>query len=173
MLESLSALLPFAPRLCVAEYSFSHSLPEQIPHVLAAKCQALFYSYKTPEQRDATEPNVRSAPSPEQVRDLAKQAGWKVRSSKDGVQAQGMVTPIKEVVDGQWEVTWVCFYSQYTDEIDSVLCRPDQAKAKEEVLELKEQTRRELEKVNKGEVEEKDVSRCRTMDVWWADFERV
>lgn len=173
VLETLSALRPFAPRLCVVEYSFSYSLPEQIPHVLAAKCQALFYSFKTPEQRDATEPNVRSAPSPEETRILAKQAGWGLRSSEEGVEIQGIVTPADDVGDGQWEVKWVCCFSQFTDEIESVLSRVDQLKAKEEVLDLREQTKRALEKVNKGELGEGDVNRCKTMDVWWADFERV
>ncbi|KAH8150985.1 uncharacterized protein LAJ45_05168 [Morchella importuna] len=118
VLESLTALRPYAPKLLVAEYSFEGTLKEQQPHVLAARCQAVFYDAKNPVQRAATEPNF-----------------W--------------------------------------DEVESVLVGKEEVK--KEVERLKGETRVELERVNAeaGVSEEKDVSRCRTMDVWWAEFERV
>ncbi|KAI5839650.1 S-adenosyl-L-methionine-dependent methyltransferase [Morchella snyderi] len=168
VLNSLAALGPYAPRLLVAEYSFEGRLEEQRPHVLAAKCQAVFYDEKTPEQRAATEPNVRAAPSPMEVKEMAGRAGWGVVSGREG-----MVTPGEDVKDGQWEVSWVCFYKQFWDEVESVLVGKEEVKR--EVERLKAETRAELERVNKqaGIAEEKDVSRCRTMDVWWAEFEKL
>ncbi|KAH0603175.1 uncharacterized protein H6S33_008179 [Morchella sextelata] len=167
VLESLVALRPYAPRLLVAEYSFEGRLGEQRPHVLAARCQAVFYDAKTAEQRAATEPNVRAAPAPAEVKEMAGRAGWGV------VRREGMVTPGEDVKDGQWEVSWVCFYKQFWDEVEGVLGGKEGVKR--EVERLKRETRGELERVNReaGVAGEEDVSRCRTMDVWWAEFERV
>ncbi|KAJ5655120.1 S-adenosyl-L-methionine-dependent methyltransferase [Penicillium taxi] len=86
--------------LCLAEYGSRASRPEQTPHVLAAGAQSIFNALRKSTANGVREPNVRSAPTPEEIVSIAGQFGWReVRS--------GYLQPVRGMRDGHWEVQFV------------------------------------------------------------------
>lgn len=69
-LESMSV-----PYIFIAEYAQCGSIMEQQPHLLAAHTQALLYQLKELRRAGMKEANIRAASLPDQIKQLAEQAG--------------------------------------------------------------------------------------------------
>ncbi|KAJ5971440.1 S-adenosyl-L-methionine-dependent methyltransferase [Penicillium vulpinum] len=86
--------------LCLAEYGLRASRPAQVPHVLAARAQSTFHALRKSAATGVREPNVRSAPTPEEIVSLAGQFGWRESRS-------GYLQPPQKMRDGDLEVRFV------------------------------------------------------------------
>ena len=153
ILATFQALSKVSPTLCVAEYGFSSSLPEQIPHVLAAHGLALNFSMMSEQQREASTPNIRCAATPKEIKSLAEQAGFVVES-------EGKMIPAKGLLDGSWEVK-LFMHQRFEEEVKRNL--GDEPARR--VLAYKSRVKQSLDAVG-GEGE-------RTMDVWWANMTKL
>lgn len=148
ILATFQALYNVSPRLCVAEYSFSASLPQQIPHVLAARGHALYYSFMSDHQRQTSTPNIRCAAPPADIKRLAEEAGFII-------EREGTIIPADTVEDGSWEVK-LYLNPKFEEGVNQAL----KEVAKRKVLAFKPQVKKALEAVG--------GQGYRTMDVWWA-----
>ncbi|KAJ5167465.1 S-adenosyl-L-methionine-dependent methyltransferase [Penicillium canariense] len=139
--------------LCLAEYGFRASRPEQRPHVLAARAQAQFHSLRKSVATGTREPNVRSALTPTELLDAAGQSGWREKRS-------GYMQPDPQIRDGQWEVQFVSsrLFQQWIQEEDL---------ANEESMSA---AIREVEQSTQ-ELRARGVTQWETMDVFWAVLE--
>jgi hypothetical protein len=152
ILATFEALFRVTSRLCIAEYGFSASLPQQIPHVWAAHGHALNYSLMSEHQRQVLTPNIRCAATPTDIRSLAEETGFVV-------EREGIVIPAEEVEDGSWEVK-LFMHSRYEEDVKRTLGEDSACK----VMAFKLKVKDALEAVG-GQT-------CRTMDVWWATMRK-
>lgn len=74
--------------LLLAEWALTASHPDALPHLLAALLQG---------QSPIDEGNIRTLVSPEQVKAMASQAGWKV-------ERELTFLPAEKLQDGRWEI---------------------------------------------------------------------
>lgn len=91
LLEMFTKLHKWGKRLVFAEWDTQVTDSHQLPHFLAALLQAQYESF-----RETTEANIRTLITPEDSKNLAKQAGWNV--------VDETVIPSKDLQDGAWEV---------------------------------------------------------------------
>ncbi|KOS36990.1 hypothetical protein ACN38_g12236 [Penicillium nordicum] len=139
--------------LCVAEYGLRASVPEQVPHVLAAHAQATFHALRKSAPTGVREPNVRSTPTPEEIVSLAGQFGWRETRS-------GYLRPVQRMRDGDWEVQFV-------------LSPLFQEWIREEHLEENESLAAKIRAVKEStkKLRTEEVVKWDTMDVFWAVLE--
>ncbi|KAI6914410.1 hypothetical protein KC318_g194 [Hortaea werneckii] len=140
-----------------ADYSYEASLPEQVPHVLASRAQALVHASKKPRPTRKDEPNVRAAPHPAKVIEIASAAGF-ILVKED------RITPGPHLRDGHWESTYV----QMGVFRDSIVQEGLDAESVAEVLALVEQVEQAY-----SQMMAQGCNIARTMDVWCATFELV
>lgn len=164
-------------KVYVAEYdSKQTSFPvTQTPHILAAKAQALYFSYKSEADSRRNNPlsneeqqqqassskkkemplNVRAAPDVEAITKAAQAAGFKVAR-------EGKFTPKEEYLEGHFETRCV-----RGGKFEERVKKEGFAKEKEEeILGVVEEVNRAYEEMERG-----GVDKVRCMDVWWAVFE--
>ncbi len=159
--QSISAMLQMLAtagiqRLYLAEYSLQASIPEQVPHVLAALAQRRLADLQKPRQFSGTrERNVCTAIRPEDLIRLAQEVGWSVKR-------QGIVTSRAELMDGHWESKYVTMDYFVQDVASESL----DAKSEAEVLAFVPKVKKAINQVNL-----QGGQRMRTMDVWWAVLE--
>ncbi|KAI6804081.1 hypothetical protein KC363_g6451 [Hortaea werneckii] len=144
-------------RVHVADYSYEASLPEQVPHVLASRAQALVHAFRQPRPTRKDEPNVRAAPHPAKVIEIASAEGFTLVK-------EDRITPGPGLRDGHWESSYV----QMAAFRDSIVQEGLDAESVAEVLALVEQ----VEQAHSQMVTE-GCNIARTMDVWCATFELV
>jgi SAM-dependent methyltransferase len=143
------------PRLYLAEWSYIPSQEGQIPHILAAKVQALFYRYKKPCQPGLREQNVRSGADHKSLLKAASNSGFFVAR-------ETVITPAEDMVEGQFEVNYVL-----GKQFQQRLAQANLAKEKEaEIHELIQQLRSEMERSKSTRA--KTIA---SMDVWCAVLE--
>lgn len=140
-------------RLCLAEYGFRSSRPEQVPHVLAARAQTLFHALRKSAATGLREPNIRTALTPAELVDIAAQLGWRERRS-------GYLQPSPKMRDGQWEVQFVTspLFQQW---IEAEGLKEDESLVAA-ISEVESSTR---------ELRASGVEQWETMDVFWAVLE--
>ena len=152
------------PRLYVAEYGFIAGAPAQVPHMLAARAQALLHAYTTAASEQAEEAlgkdvvlpaNVRAAPSTDAIIDAAVAAGY-------APARQGTLTPAADYKEGLFETRYVA-----GDRFEACVRERRLPSAQEaEILALVAKVRRAV-----NELAADGVDTVRSMDVWWAEFE--
>ncbi|RMY71092.1 hypothetical protein D0863_05380 [Hortaea werneckii] len=139
----------------VADYLYEASLPEQVPHVLASRAQALFHASRPPRPMEKGEQNIRAAPHPAKVIEMALTEGFTlVREDR--------ITPGPGLRDGHWE----CEYVQTDVFRDSVARKDLDAESTAKILALIEQVEQAC-----GQMQAQGCDLVRTMDVWCATFE--
>ncbi|KAI7285879.1 hypothetical protein KC343_g677 [Hortaea werneckii] len=144
-------------RIHVADYSYEASLPEQVPHVLASRAQALVHASRQPRPTRKDEPNVRAAPHPAKVIEIASAEGFTLVK-------EDRITPGPHLRDGHWESSYV----QTAVFRDRIVQEGLDAESMAEVLALVEQ----VEQASSQMVAQ-GCKIARTMDVWCATFELV
>ncbi|KUM59854.1 hypothetical protein ACN42_g7269 [Penicillium freii] len=155
--QSLFATLAEAKisRIYLAEYSYTPCQESQIPHVLAAKAQALFYRYKAPKEPDPKEQNVRAGLDQESILRAAYDAGFDVAR-------KGHFTPPEDMLEGQFEV-------------DHVLGKVFPVRIAAENLEDSQEAeiRAYIEQVRSetARLKSRGNPTIRSMDVWWVVLE--
>jgi hypothetical protein len=157
----LSLVAKHSSRVYIAEYALKASLSQQVPHVLAARAQALFYQLKSAVQQMSTDANIRAAPAPDDIKDVLEPTGWKVLT-------EGVITPKPGVKDGIWEVWYTVqgdFEKNMVGEIGHMRAR--------EVKMLLRELEKVLDNLKKEEMGVKGLGDVRTMDVWWSSLEKV
>lgn len=101
--EELSAILKKSRRwgkqLCFAEWDAAIQHVEQQSHLLAVLLQAQYEAFKTD-----SEANIRSLFTVEDIKDMAKDAGWNV------VKEESIYSP--KLKDGDWEVDMVLEFAE-------------------------------------------------------------
>lgn len=141
-------------KIYLAEYNFQASISSQIPHVLAAKAQALFHSFKVPREPGTRTLNVRAAPDVKTVLDAAHQAGF-------GVGRQGTFTPEPDMLEGHFEARYV------TKEVFAERVRVEgfPKEQEDEVLAYQPLVEKAM-----AEMRESGIEKVRAMDTWWAEL---
>ncbi|KAM3066633.1 hypothetical protein ACMFMG_002345 [Clarireedia jacksonii] len=92
LLQVITECLKWTDKICFAEWSFQVRQIEMLPHLLSVLLQATHY-----DRNREGDGNVRCIRSPERVKEVFLQAGWKVeRERLEGVESG--------VRDGEWEV---------------------------------------------------------------------
>ncbi|KAK5656394.1 hypothetical protein OQA88_4775 [Cercophora sp. LCS_1] len=91
LLDILIALKGRVRKVCIAEWALQATEPAATGHVLAAIARATFEAHRT-----GSGENIQTALSPEGIKSVVAQAGWKVES-------EGVVVPEKGLEDGFWE----------------------------------------------------------------------
>lgn len=162
--ESVAALFTTlaqvrVPRVYLAEYAFAGSLPDgqQEPHILAARAQALFHSYKQPQPADPgpRAPNVRSALAVERTVQDAAAAGFVVRR-------RGTFVPAADMIEGHLEARYVV-KDMFAESVRAEGLAPE---LEEKVMAYVPKVKAALERLAAAGVE-----KSRAMDVWWAELE--
>ncbi|KAE8351282.1 hypothetical protein BDV28DRAFT_22528 [Aspergillus coremiiformis] len=143
------------PRVYLCEYSYEASVESQNVHILAAQAQALFYRYRTPRAPGDLEQNVRVGLDQASILEVARGAGF-------GVKTDGVITPAPTMLEGHFEVEYVAGKKFTRVVLDEGL--PERQEA--EVLAYVTRVRRAMEKLK-----ETGASTGRTMNVWWAVLE--
>ena len=130
-------------------------MPEQVPHVLASRAQALVHASRPPHSIGKDERNIRAAPHPAKVIEIALAEGYTLLR-------EDRITPGPGLRDGQWESEYV----QTAVFRDSMAREGLDAESTAEVLAL-------IEQVEQARVQMKaeGCDLVRTMDVWCATFE--
>lgn len=146
LLSILSALRRRVERVCIAEYALHASQPEALPHVLAALARAGLEATRTGPSSE----NIQCVLSPEAIKRIVKEAGWKVET-------EGVVVPEKELSDGSWE-TGSVVSEGFVKEIE-------EAVESERVRAMLKAARDATVSAVKFAGEVKDTQ---TMDVWFA-----
>lgn len=113
LLEMFTKLHKWGKRLVFAEWNTHVTDSHQLPHFLAALLQAQYESF-----RETTEANIRTLITPEDSKNLVKQAGWNV--------VDETVIPSKDLQDGSWEVDMTL--SDAPEAIASISTIPDKFK---------------------------------------------
>ncbi|KAI7217130.1 hypothetical protein KC333_g4407 [Hortaea werneckii] len=139
----------------VADYSYEAPLPEQVPHVLASRAQALVHASRPPHPMGEDEPNIRAAPHPTKVIEIALAEGYTLLR-------EDRITPGPGLRDGHWESEYV----QTAGFRDSVARKGLDAESRAEVFALVEQVQQAC-----GQMQAQGWDLVRTMDVWCATFE--
>ncbi|RMX88963.1 hypothetical protein D0869_01241 [Hortaea werneckii] len=142
-------------RVHVADYSYEASLPEQVPHAIASRAQALVHASRPPHPMGKDKQNIRAAPHPAKVIEMALAEGYRLLR-EDGI------TPGPGLRDGQWESEYV----QTAVFRDSVARKGLDAESTAEVLALVKQVEQAC-----GQMQAQGCDLVRTMDVWCATFE--
>ncbi|GAB1317660.1 hypothetical protein MFIFM68171_07870 [Madurella fahalii] len=142
-------------RIYLAEWSYQPSSDAQLPHILAAKAQALLYRYKTPSEPALQEQNVRAGIDQHIILSAARDAGY--TKERHWIEHQA-----DDMLEGQFEVDYV-LGPRFEQRVADAKLSEDQHV---EINKTVEQLRTELERV-KAE-ERAPVS---AMDVWCAVLE--
>lgn len=145
--DTLRALKGKAGKLCIAEYALSSTEVDAMPHVLAALTRASLEAHKV-----VSEENIRTALSPDVIRGIAKEVGWKLVSEK-------RIVPEEGLEDGKWETNTV---------IDKSFLEEAEKNISEEKVKVVLTSMREAVRETVSNLKGKGV---RTMDVWVATFE--
>jgi SAM-dependent methyltransferase len=150
-----TAPLPARPkRLCIAEWTGDARTEAQRPHELAARVQRMLHSAEALDRTDEdSAPNIRSALSPDQVVDLAQDAGFRVVSRGTLEAAEGMM-------DGSWEVS-AALSTGFLEEVQK-LNDPE----REAIVGLIDELRSASERVKSA------GDKVRSMDVAWVVLEQ-
>lgn len=143
------------PRLYLADYDYSGSLPEQQPHVLSALSQALFHAYKVPREAGRFTLNIRAAPPATDVLKAAREAGFEVVR-------EGVVVPDRGMLEGHFEARYTQG-DKYAARVRAEGLKPDQ---EEQILSYVPLIREKLEALK-----EKGIERGMAMDTRWFELE--
>jgi SAM-dependent methyltransferase len=135
------------PSVYLAEYSYLPSNESQVPHILAAKAQALLYNFRAPHEPDAREQNVRAGSDQKSILAAAQDAGF-------SVQREGVFTPADDMLEGRFEVNFVL--SENFRQRVRAENLPEEQEA--EILAYVQRVGEEMERLKK----------TGPMDVWWA-----
>lgn len=138
----------------VAEYSFSASLPAQIPHLLVALADNALESFRGEESKR----NIRCAVSPRQITRLIADAGWVLAREE-------IATPGPKQVEGKREVRMVVKPRLFGADLDDVVSRVD-SKIGNMLQTMVDVVRASVDNLEGG------VDDVRNMDVWIARFDR-
>lgn len=87
-------------RIYLAEWSYHPSSDTQLPHILAAKAQALLYRYNTPSEPALQEQNVRAGVDQRIILSAARDAGY--TKERHWIEHQA-----DDMLEGQFEVDYV------------------------------------------------------------------
>ncbi|KAK5996532.1 Methyltransferase ustM [Cladobotryum mycophilum] len=142
-------------RLYLAEWSYTPSQESQVPHVLAAKAQALLYRYKAPREPGLREQNVRAGPDQQPIIKVANDAGFHVIK-------ESLIPPVEGMQEGHLEVGYVLGELFQQRMAEGNLSDDQEA----EIHALIQQLRSETERL-----ESMGVTMWRSMDVWCAVLE--
>ncbi|VUC32628.1 unnamed protein product [Clonostachys rosea] len=86
------ALAGRVKKICIAEYALTATAPAAVPHVLATLARAALES-----QRPESDENVQNILSPDAIKGVGKESGWKLEH-------EGLLVPQSGLQDGFWEV---------------------------------------------------------------------
>ncbi|KAF5649017.1 SAM-dependent methyltransferase [Fusarium sp. NRRL 52700] len=142
----LKALKGRVNRVCIAEYAMKASEPAAVPHVLAALTRSTLEA-----QRPDSEANIRCLLSPSDIKNIARESGWKVERETE-------IVPHEGLQDGGWEVGDV--------KSDSFLDDIEQYVADSRIKVVLRSGREAVVRAVQG----LDHNKVRTMDVWAATF---
>ncbi|MCJ1302902.1 hypothetical protein MMC08_005707 [Hypocenomyce scalaris] len=152
-LSSLLRLcLPRTSRVLITEHSLHASSPEAVPHVLAALAHMSLEALKP-----VSTGNIRTAVSPDWVKQVSKGTGWSLVSER-------VVVPERMLWDGKWEV-YAVIGEGFLREVEEV-CGGDEKKGAV-LMALRDSVIAAVKGLDGG----KDG--VRGMDVWTGVFERV
>ncbi|KPM39572.1 hypothetical protein AK830_g7012 [Neonectria ditissima] len=143
MLKSLKRRVK---QVLVAEYALTATEKDAQAHVLAARARSTLEAHNK-----TSEANIRSMPSPSEIKVIAESAGW-------NLDAEDIVVPMEDLLDGHWEVGSVksqVFLSEINTHVRNEEVKAALHSAREEVIRA---------------VEAQEGRRTRTMDVWAARF---
>ncbi|KAK4955411.1 hypothetical protein LTR66_013462 [Elasticomyces elasticus] len=87
-------------RIYLAEWCLAPSHESQVPHILAAKAEALLYRYRPPSEPGLREQNVRAGVNQQAILRAANDAGFVVIRER-------LLTPEKDMLEGHLEVEYV------------------------------------------------------------------
>ncbi|KAH6623948.1 SAM-dependent methyltransferase [Chaetomium tenue] len=142
-------------RIYLAEWSYQPSSDTQLPHILAAKAQALLYRYNTPSEPGLQEQNVRAGVDQRIILSAAREAGY--TQERHWVEHQA-----EDMLEGQFEVDYVLGPRFEQRVVDAGLSEDRRA----EIDKTVQQLRAEVERVRAG-----GKAVVGAMDVWCAVLE--
>lgn len=148
--EILTALVGRVRHLCVAEYALHATLPQAVPHVLAALARATLEAHKP-----QSESNIQTPLAPEAIKALAEKCGWNLESEASLVPEEGLL-------DGHWETGAV---------VSESFLKEAQSTVKEERVMIVLESSRTAVRAAVDNVGV--VKNVRTMDVWTGVFSAV
>ncbi|KAI4863020.1 hypothetical protein F4820DRAFT_428426 [Hypoxylon rubiginosum] len=145
------------PTIYLAEYDFDDepALPSQVPHLLAARAQALFHAYKAPREAERLELNVRAAPDKKTVMEAVSRAGYVVSR-------QGTLRPAEDFLEGHFEARYIQS-DKFPPRVRAEGLPEEQV---DEILAYGPRVKKALEDLKANGIE-----KGRSMDVWWAEIE--
>jgi len=176
VLDTFKAVGSVASRVCVAEYSLASRNPGGTAHLLASMAQgALYAAWKQvggDEEGFLGGSNLRVLLSPEQIKEVATEAGLRLVS-------EGVVesSAEEELQDGSWDTYMVVKDKGFLEKVKvlegkaggeqpwGAVVRSLRDAAVQEVLKLAIDGDTEAQRLTNG------LKRVRTMDVWVAEFE--
>lgn len=135
----------------IAEYSMSTSIPEAVPHVLAALAANAIESFRGEDSSR----NIRSALAPAQIQQAAEDVGWTLATQK-------LITPGAKQLDAFREVYMIINGSAFTSDVDAAAA---DEKVKAMLRGMQHAVAASVVHVPDG------VEGVRNMDVWSAKFE--
>lgn len=135
----------------IAEYSMSTSIPEAVPHVLAALAANAIESFRGEDSSR----NIRSALTPAQIQKAAEEVGWALGSQK-------LITPGAKQLDAFREVYMIINGSGF---VSDVTAADTSDKVKVMLKGMQHAVAASVDTVEGG------VHGVRNMDVWSARFE--
>ncbi|KAF2218104.1 hypothetical protein CERZMDRAFT_108646 [Cercospora zeae-maydis SCOH1-5] len=137
----------------IAEYDLAASSRAQMPHVLAARAQALLHTSKAvPRVADPREPNVRAALEVGELRKAASEAGFEVVR-------EGHLRPAQDMLEGHLEAQYVL-----SDAFEAAV-RKENCAQEEEILATVCTLRKAME-----DLDECGRKHAQAMDIWWAEM---
>lgn len=142
-------------RIYLAEWSYQPSSDAQLPHILAAKAQALLYRYKTPSEPALQEQNVRAGVDRRIILSAARDAGY--TKERHWIEHQA-----DDMLEGQFEVDYVLGPRFEQRLADAKLSGDQQAEIDRTVQQLRVEVER---------VKAEDMASVSAMDVWCAVLE--
>lgn len=113
LLEMFTKFHKWGKRIVFAEWDTRITDSHQVPHFLASLIQAQYESFK-----ETNEGNIRTLITPEDSKNLAEQAGWKITNET--------IISSKDLQDGSWEVDMTL--SDAPEAIASVSNMPEKLK---------------------------------------------
>jgi hypothetical protein len=147
------------PKILIAEWALQVSLPEQVPHLLAALTRNMLESHN-PD----SEANIRTAVSPDFIKSTIEQPFSSPRASplqpRYTLLHEETITPEPDLLDGQWEVSSV-LNEEFEREVERIFEGDERAvaavRARRDALACAVR--------GVGGLEE-----CRGMEVWCGEF---
>lgn len=141
------------PRILIAEWSLTASMPSQVPHLLAALARNMLES-----RNPKSDENIRTAVSPAWI-----EAEFANLSQPLNLKHGIIVTTAEGLLDGQWEVGSV-LDEDFEKKTERLFFRVDE-KSHAAVISARDAVRAAVAMVEGG------VAGCRAMDVWCAEFQ--